>query len=106
MSYTHFEFLLQKLEPINVRKDTKWRECIPPKYRVAVTLPFLASDDSYRSLHFLFKMSSQIISKIVLEVCVAIYQVLKDYVKMPITEECWLTINIDYLIDFHMLLAL
>ncbi|CAG9580819.1 unnamed protein product [Danaus chrysippus] len=93
MSYTDFEFLLQKLEPIIAKKDTKWRECIPPKIRLAVTLRFLASGDSYRSLHLLFKMSTQIISKIVLEVCVAIYQVLKDCVKMPNTEEGWLTIE-------------
>lgn len=82
MTYTDFELLLQKVDPIISKKDTNWRDSIPSKVRLAVTLRFLASGDSYRSLHYLFKISSQIISKIIQEVCIAIYQVLKDNVKV------------------------
>lgn len=82
MSFTDFEFLLQKVDPIISEKDTKWRDCIPSKVRLALTLRFLASGDSYRSLHYLFKISSQIISKIVQAVCAALYQVLKDRIKV------------------------
>lgn len=84
ISFTDFEFLLQKVDPVisKKKKDTKWRDCIPSKVRLALTLRFLASGDSYRSLHYLFKISSQIISKIVQEVCAALYQVLKDRIKV------------------------
>lgn len=82
MSYTDFELLLQKVGPIISKKDTKWRDSIPAKVRLAVTLRFLASGDSYRSLHYLFKISSQIISEIVQEVCAALWEVLRDYVKI------------------------
>ncbi|KAJ8953306.1 hypothetical protein NQ318_012100 [Aromia moschata] len=93
MSFTDFELLLQKVDPIISKQNTKWRESIPSKVRLAVTLRFLASGDSYRSLHYLFKISSQIISKIIQEVCAALYQVLKDNIKMPITEEDWITVE-------------
>lgn len=64
-----FEYLLQVIEPtINKKKDTYWREAIPAKVRLAVTLRFLATGDSFKSLHFRFKISSQIISEIIPEV--------------------------------------
>lgn len=52
------------------------------KIRLAVTLRYLATGDSYKSLHHLFKISSQIISKIIPEVCLALNEVLKDLVKV------------------------
>ncbi|KAJ8915446.1 hypothetical protein NQ315_003208 [Exocentrus adspersus] len=82
MSFTDFEFLLNKISPMISRKDTQMRDAIPAKVRLAITLRFLATGDSYRSLHFLFKVSSQIISKIVPEVCEALVEALKDEVKV------------------------
>ncbi|XP_072944729.1 uncharacterized protein [Epargyreus clarus] len=91
MSITDFELLLQKLGPIISKQDTTWRDCIPSKVRLAVTLRYLASGDSYRSLHGLFNISTQIISKIVQEVCAALCHVLKVYIKMPDTDTDWLS---------------
>nr|CAH7751080.1 unnamed protein product [Callosobruchus chinensis] len=82
MSSTDFEFLLQKIGPLIAKKDTKWRDSIPFKVRLAVTFRFLASGDSYKSLHITFKISSQIISNIVMEVCAALYRILKKEVKV------------------------
>lgn len=82
MSPTDFDYLLSKLKPIIEKKETKWRLPIPAKVRLAVALRFLATGDSYRSLHFLFKISSSIISKIVTEVCEAINIVLKEEIKV------------------------
>jgi hypothetical protein len=82
MSSTDFEYLLQKIGPTISKEDTNWRECIPAKIRLAVTLRFLATGDSYRSLHFLFKISSQIISRIIPEVCAAINEALKNEVQV------------------------
>ncbi|GBP65889.1 hypothetical protein EVAR_85157_1 [Eumeta japonica] len=61
--------------------DTDWREAIPVKIRLALTLRYLATGDSFRSLHYLFKVSSQLISRIVPEVCLALNEALKDFVK-------------------------
>lgn len=82
MSMTDFEFLLQKVSPIISKNNTPMREAIPAKIRLAITLRFLASGDSFESLHFLFKVSSCIISKIVPEVCIALNEALKDQIKV------------------------
>lgn len=82
MSATDFEYLLDKISPIITKKDTRLREAIPAKVRLAITLRFLATGDSYQSLHFLFKVSNQVISAIVPEVCGAICEVLQDEIKV------------------------
>lgn len=82
MSSSDFEYILQKISPIIAKKDTYWREAIPPKIRLALTLRFLATGDSYRSLHYLFKISSTLISRIIPEVCLALNQVLNDMIKV------------------------
>ncbi|KAH9636298.1 hypothetical protein HF086_003265 [Spodoptera exigua] len=43
MSYSDFEFLLQKISPMISKHDTDFREAIPAKFRLAITLRFLAS---------------------------------------------------------------
>lgn len=96
MSSTDFEHLLQMIEPKIKKKDTFWREAIPAKVRLAVTLRFLATGDSFKSLHFLFKISSQVISLIVPEVCKAICEALKDYVKVMYN-----FLNVSSTIIFH-----
>ncbi|CAH1957432.1 unnamed protein product [Acanthoscelides obtectus] len=80
MSTSDFEILLQKLAPLITKKDTKFRKAIPAKVRLAITLRYLATGDDFRSLHYLFKISHQLISKIVHEVCASILIVLKDEV--------------------------
>lgn len=82
MSPTDFEFLLSKIEPLITKQRTRLRIPIPAKVRLAITLRFLATGDSYRSLHFLFKISSAAISLIVYEVCKAINTILRDQVKV------------------------
>ncbi|XP_049814001.1 uncharacterized protein LOC126260676 [Schistocerca nitens] len=57
--------------------------------RLAVTLRFLATGDSFQSLAYLFRISKQAISQIVPDVCGALVEVLEDYVKIPATENDW-----------------
>lgn len=82
MSSSDFEYILCKIEPIIKKSDTFMRQAIPVQERLAVTLRFLATGDSYMSLSYLFKVSKQSISEIVPEVCTAIIDVLKEFIKV------------------------
>lgn len=55
-----------------------------------ITLRWLgyAIGDSFKSLHFLIKLPSEIISKIVPEVCMALNEVLKDQIKVKKKIDC------------------
>lgn len=82
MSLKDFEYLLNKISPLISKQDTQLRKAIPARTRLAITLRFLASGDSFESLHFLFKVSSSLISRIIPEVCRALNQVLQTEIKV------------------------
>lgn len=82
MSYEDFEILLNKTGEFIQKQDTTFRCSISAKERLAVTLRFLASGDSYQSLSYLFKISPQIISTIVPEVCEALIVALSEHLKV------------------------
>lgn len=82
MSREDFQYLLDSVGPVIYKRDTKWRKAIPIQERLAITLRFLATGDSFQSLHYLFKVSPQIISEIVPEVCRAIIDVLMNHIKV------------------------
>ena len=69
------------------------RQAISPGERLAVTLRFLATGESFSSLQYQFRISAASLSIFVPEVCQAVSQVLKDdYFKCPSTPEQWLQI--------------
>ncbi|KAF9406033.1 hypothetical protein HW555_013451 [Spodoptera exigua] len=82
MSKADFEYLLNKVSPLIAKQDTQLRKAVPAKIRLAITLRYLASGDDFESLHFLFKVSPQLISQIIPEVCRALNKVLKDKIKV------------------------
>lgn len=84
MSQEDFKFLLNKIGEKISKKDTKFRKAIPIEERLATTLRFLATGDSFTSLQYLFRVSKQSISEIVPEVCKAIIESLQDCVKVSI----------------------
>lgn len=84
MSAEDFEFILGKIGPKIRKEDTNMRKAIPIQERLAVTLRFLASGDTFTSLEYLFKISHQAIRRIVPEVCEAIMDALKDEIKVSI----------------------
>ena len=61
--------------------DTAFRKAISVQERLELTLRFLANGDLYVSLQYLFKISKHAISCIVLEVCEALVEKLKDYIQ-------------------------
>lgn len=82
MSPTTFEDLLRLVGPRIFRNRTQLRAPISIQDRLAITLRFLASGDSYTSLQYTFRVSKQAISGIIPEVCSAIIEELKDYIKV------------------------
>lgn len=82
MSSVDFEILINLLGPKISKRNTNYRQSIPVNERLAVTLRFLATGDSYTSLMYLFKISKQSISTIVVDVCKALTEVLKHYIKV------------------------
>lgn len=82
MSMSAFEKLATILGLQITKRDTYLRETIPINERLAVTLRFLATGDSYASLMYLFKISKQLISVIVPEVCEALIKGLKEYTEV------------------------
>lgn len=82
MSTSDFEKLATIIGPQIAKRDTNFRETIPINERLAVTLHFLATGDSYTSSMYLFLMSKQLISVIVPEVCEALIKGLKEYTEV------------------------
>ena len=73
MSPDQFKEILITTEPEICKQRTKMSgEPIVPLERRALTLRFLATAESFRSLHFQFRISRPAISYIVTEVCEAI----------------------------------
>lgn len=83
MTPENFDFLLEKVTPFIAKKDTQMRKSISAEIRLAITIRYLATGDSYRSLMFLFRVAHNTISGIVSITCKAIYSVLHlDYLKV------------------------
>ena len=91
MDVDHFDELVHLLSPLLLKKDTNMRECIKPEEMCCVTLRYLATGESFRSLEYQFRISKKAISYIVQEVSLAIIKGLgKEYLKTPNTTEEWI----------------
>jgi len=82
MSKTNFYTLLGIVEPMITKQNTRFRESVPAEMKLAITLRYLATGDSFMSLMYLFKVSKQFISSMLPGVLRAIIASLQDYVKV------------------------
>lgn len=93
MDTATFEDLLQRVAPLITKRDTPFRRAIVAGERLAITLRYLATGDSQMSLQYAFYVAHNTISKIVSEVCRALYTVLsQDFLKVPQTHAEWLAV--------------
>jgi len=82
MSKTSFYTLLRIVEPMIAKQNIRFRESVPAEMKLAITLRYLATGDSFMSLMYLFKVSKQFISSMLPGVLKAIIESLQDYVKV------------------------
>lgn len=87
ISSEQFNSLLQMVEETIRKKNTKMRMAIPTATKLEITLRFLATGDSFKSLEYLFRVPECTISLFVPEVLAAICEVLRPYIKVGITPE-------------------
>ncbi|KAG5880109.1 hypothetical protein JTB14_011612 [Gonioctena quinquepunctata] len=73
----HFHYLLRLVSSKIQRSDTNMREALPAKLKVEVTLQYLATGDSFKSLEYLFGVPKSSISKFIQEVMDAVCDALK-----------------------------
>ncbi|XP_029969512.1 protein ANTAGONIST OF LIKE HETEROCHROMATIN PROTEIN 1 isoform X2 [Salarias fasciatus] len=98
MNAEELEFILNKVAPLITKMHTKMRRAITAKERLALTLRFLATGESFSSLSFQFRVGESTISMIVSQTCEALHRTLHDeYLKTPNTEKEWLDIAQDFL---------
>ncbi|XP_040193133.1 protein ALP1-like [Rana temporaria] len=89
MSVARFDDLLERLRPRLTRMDTAMRNSISPEERLLVTLRYLATGQSYATLHHYFLLGVTTVSRVVKETCVAIWEELHNVVMPEPTEEIW-----------------
>ena len=90
MDRTLFNDIVERVTPHIEKKTTFWRTPIDPALRVAITLRFLATGNSYKSLRFSFRVAHNTISNIVPETCNAIANVYgPEVIKVPRTANEW-----------------
>lgn len=82
MSPESFDELLQLVESKISKQDTIMRKALPPKLKLEVTLSFLATGNSYRSLQHFFRVSKPAISDFIPKVCEALCDSLQEYIKV------------------------
>ncbi|XP_069588363.1 uncharacterized protein [Ranitomeya imitator] len=87
-----FDRLLHILSPHLTLSDTVMRKAISAEQRLLIILRFLATGESYTSLHLQFRVGKSIISKIVRRACNVIWQKLQSIVMPSPTEETWLQV--------------
>lgn len=100
MSASDFENLIVLISKKVAKQNTNFRDSISVKDRLAVTLRFLATGDSYQSLTYLSKISVSSISRIIPEVCDALNEVLQDYIKVK-NNKSWYFISL-YLLTINV----
>lgn len=85
-----FHDLVDKVTPYIQKKVTYFRKPLEPALKVAVTLRFLATGDSFKTLGFQFRVAPNTISCFVPQVCRAIVAAYGDTeLKMPNNAEEW-----------------
>ena len=78
------------LAPRLTKQKTNWREPLSVGLKIATTLRYLATGETYTSLYYQFRSGKASISKFVVPVCRAIIdEFLAEHLTCPTTLEAW-----------------
>jgi len=85
-----FQELVDRVSPIIAKQDTNFRKALEPGLKIAITLRYLATGETSKSLGYGFRVAYNSICLFLPEVCRVIVQVLADEVmKTPTTPDEW-----------------
>ena len=94
MSPERFEHLFKLVGPLIAKQDAKYRKIILGKKRLPITLRYSAEACSQQVLSLGFRVGKSAVSKILKEVCEALYTVLgTHYLRPPSIEDEWKQIS-------------
>ncbi len=85
-----FQLLVNELSERLHKQDTTMRESIKPEEMCCLTIRYLATGESFRSLEYQFRISRHTISRIVTDVCRALFEIMgPKYLAVPSGYEAW-----------------
>lgn len=85
-----FHDMVQRVSKCLQKQRTWMREPLSPAHRLAITLRFLATGESYTSLQYNWRVAHNTISKIVTETCIVLIRVyIKEQLACPKTPDEW-----------------
>jgi hypothetical protein len=68
--------------PKTESQNTQMRDAISRRVMLEVTLHFMATGNSYRTLQYFFRVSKPSISNFIPEACDAIYDSLREFIRV------------------------
>ncbi|XP_068226439.1 uncharacterized protein [Palaemon carinicauda] len=81
--------MVKRLTPHLLKQSAFMREPLQVGLKIAVTLRFLATENSYQSLQYSIRVEASTICKFISEVCKAIISAYDKMLRCPKTEEAW-----------------
>ena len=82
MTPEKFDALFDMVAPKIERQNIQMRDAISPRMMLEVILYFMATGNSYHNLQYFFRVSKVSISNFIWEVCDAIYDSLREFIKV------------------------
>ena len=103
MTPEFFEMIKIRLEPHLARQATNYRAPISVGEKLALTIRYLATGESYTSLSCQFRVGRSTISKFIPEVCRAIQdEFTREYLKCPTTPDQWKELEREFRIRWNV----
>ena len=103
MTPEFFEMIKTRLQPHLARQVTNYRAPISVGEKLALTIRYLATWESYTSLSCQFRVGRSTISKFLPEICRAIQeQFTREYLKYPTTPDEWKEVEREFRIRWNV----
>ena len=103
MTPEFFEMIKSRLEPHLARQTTNYGAPISVGEKLALTIRYLATGESYTSLACQFRVGRSTISKFLPEVCKAILdEFTREYLRCPTTPDEWKELEIKFRIRWKI----